>query len=190
MAVEPIHHHFDKATDVLKQEHRAIEEVLDILERLATRAPRAPLQAWERTLDFIRNFADRCHHLKEEEIFFPALEGRGIPVAGGPIGMMKVEHEEGRAHVKAMMEALARAKGEPDASRTKLIQNALAYLRLLREHIRKEDEILFAMADEVLTPQDQRELLKAFEEHEAAAIGSGVHEEYLKLADELAGLAR
>lgn len=180
------HQHFEKATDALKEDHRVIEKVLAVLEKLA-RSPAEPLETWDKVVDFIRNFADKCHHLKEEKLFFPALEERGIPREGGPIGMMLYEHEEGRAYVRGMVEGLELAKEDPQAATPALIENAGAYLRLLRQHINKEDEILFEMADEALTSEEQKELLRQFAEHEAKEIGPGVHEKYLKVVKELEG---
>ena len=136
-------------------------------------------------IDFIRSFADRCHHLKEEKVFFPALEEKGIPREGGPIGMMLMEHEEGRSYVKAMAGALDGWEKGLELSQSVVIKNARAYLRLLREHIQKEDDILFEMADNVLSAEEQKQLLRQFEEHEREEIGPGVHEKYLKIALEL-----
>lgn len=178
------HQHFEKATDALKEDHRVIEKVLAVLEKLS-QSPAEPLETWEKLVDFIRNFADRCHHLKEEKILFPALEERGVPRQGGPIGMMLYEHEEGRAYLRGMVEGLELAKEDPEAATPALIEYAGAYLRLLRQHINKEDEILFEMADEELSPEDQKEILRAFEEHEAKEMGTGIHEKYLKIAEEL-----
>ena len=76
------------------------------------------------------------------------------------------------------------AEEEPGPARTTLIENARAYLRLLRDHIRKEDEILFVLADEALTLEEQKGLLRAFEEHEAREIGPGIHEKYVQIAKE------
>lgn len=176
---------FEKATDALKHDHRVIEKVLDALEKITEGSEPVPFEVWRKAIDFIRNFADKCHHLKEERIFFPALEERGIPREGGPIGMMLMEHEEGRGYVRLMAAALVLAEEDPQAAETTLVDNARAYLRLLRQHIPKEDEILFPMADEVLTGDEQNKLLCEFEEHEAKEIGLGVHERYLKLAHEL-----
>jgi hemerythrin-like domain-containing protein len=176
---------FEKASDDLRRDHRVIEKVLTVLERLTERPIEGSIEAWRRALDFIRNFADKCHHLKEEKIFFPALEERGIPREGGPIGIMLMEHEEGRGYVKLMAAALALTEEDPQADETSLIDNARAYLRLLRQHIRKEEEILFELADEILTREEQNRLLREFEEHEAREIGAGVHERYLKIAEEL-----
>jgi len=143
------------------------------------------LETWRKAIDFIRSFADRCHHLKEEKVFFPALEEKGIPREGGPIGMMLMEHEEGRSYVKAMAGALDGWEKGLELSQSVVIENARAYLRLLREHIQKEDEILFEMADNVLSAEEQKQLLRLFEEHEREEIGPGVHEKYLKIAQEL-----
>ena len=62
----------------------------------------------------------------------------------------------------------------------------LAYAELLRRHIQKEDNVLYPMADRVLTGQDQQALAEAFEKVEAQEIGQGVHEKYHRLAHELA----
>ena len=176
-------HHTEKATALLSEEHRVIERVLAVLEKLGKQPVVEHLDSWKKTLDFIRGFADGCHHFKEEKVLFPAMEAHGIPTDGGPIGMMLLEHEEGRGHVRAMLAALEEV--HTDAAKQTLIDNANSYLRLLKEHIQKEDEILFRMADEAISAGEQKELLRAFEEHEAREMGQGVHEKYLAIVEEL-----
>jgi len=179
------HHQSDKATALLSDEHRVIERVLAALEKLTEKPATDFLAPWNKALDFIRHFADQCHHIKEEKVLFPAMEAHGIPNEGGPIGMMLMEHEEGRAYVRAMFDALGKiAAGDPSAQAA-LCDNAKQYLRLLREHIQKEDDILFRMADEVIPEDEQKQLLKSFETHEAEEMGAGVHGKYLKIAAEL-----
>jgi hemerythrin-like domain-containing protein len=177
------HHHAEKATALLSDEHRVIERVLAVLEKLTTRPVAQSLDSWKKALDFIRGFADGCHHLKEEKVLFPAMEAHGISTDGGPIGMMLLEHEEGRVYVRAMLAALEET--HTDAAQQTLISNAKAYIRLLKEHIEKENEILFRMADEVFSAGEQKEVLRGFEEHEAQEMGTGVHEKYLAIAAEL-----
>lgn len=183
-------HQFKTATEALMSDHRTIEKVLTLVEKLVAGSVEVSLETWGKTVDFIRNFADKCHHLKEEKVLFPFLETKGIPRDGGPIGMMLLEHEEGRAYVRAMAEALSRGGEDPDATKGVLIENAGAYLRMLKQHIMKEDEVLFPMADEALSDEEQKMLLREFEEHEAREIGAGVHEKYAKTAQELESLAR
>ena len=179
------HHHFDKATEALKHEHRVIERVLAVVQKLTEPSRQLSIEQWKKAVEFIRGFADQCHHLKEEKILFPALEKHGIPVEGGPVGMMLQEHEEGRGHVRAMSEALEKAAKEPEAAKKILFDSARSYLRLLREHILKEDEVLFPMADSALSPDEQKQLAEEFEEHEEKEIGTGVHEKYLRIVEEL-----
>ena len=182
--VHETHEALESATEVLKHEHRIIERVLAVVQRLSDKPGMGSKEAWEKAIDFIRNFADKCHHLKEEQLLFPALEEHGIPRDGGPVGMMLLEHEEGRALVRAMTEALSRAEVDPKVEAA-LKQNAKAYLRLLREHIQKEDEILFNIAEDVLPPEEQMRLAREFEQHEAEEVGAGVHEKYVKVVQEL-----
>jgi hemerythrin-like domain-containing protein len=180
-----LHQQFARATALLSDEHRVIERVLAALERLTEKPATESLELWKTALDFIRHFADQCHHFKEEKVLFPAMEAHGIPNEGGPIGMMLLEHEEGRSYVRAMFDALSKIAADDQNAQAALFQNAKQYLRLLREHIQKEDDILFRMADEVIPDNEQRQLLKNFEAHEAEEMGAGVHEKYLQIAAEL-----
>jgi hemerythrin-like domain-containing protein len=182
-------------TDILKSEHRVIEQVLNCLEKMAEDAERGHLDAdsAREALDFFRTFADGCHHGKEEAHLFPAMEAKGFPRDGGPTGVMLHEHETGRQHVRAMAEAVdAGASGHP-AALEKFSRRAHGYIGLLREHIGKEDHCLFGMANRVLNAQDQQALMAKFHHVESEEMGHGTHEKYLDLANRLAdryGVAR
>lgn len=178
-----------KAIGELVQEHRVIELVLTGLERVAARAEgsvRLEAEQAEKVLEILRNFADRCHHGKEERNLFPLMEARGVPRAGGPLGVMLEEHEMGRAHIRAMVEALpAAAAGEAEAV-GRFVEHAQAYVALLRQHIQKEDRVLFPMAARVLSQEDDARLVEAFAGIEREEMGAGVHERYHQWAHELA----
>jgi len=180
-------HKAEKPTEILSDEHRVIERVLDALQRLTAVPVNPSLEQWRKALEFFRHFADQCHHFKEEKVLFPALEEHGIPREGGPIGMMLAEHEEGRGHVRSMIDAVEQVAQGNGAASTTLMDHARAYVTLLREHIQKEDDILFRMADEVIPEDEQRRILKDFENHEAEEMGAGAHEKYLGIARELEG---
>ena len=180
-------HRAERPSEILSDEHRIIERVLGGVEQLTKLPIAGSLGHWRKALDFFRHFADECHHFKEESVLFPALEEHGIPREGGPVGMMLTEHEEGRAHVKSMIVAVERLENGDAAAQDSLFSHARAYSTLLREHIQKEDDILFRMADEVIPEDEQREILKRFEGHEAEEMGAGAHEKYLRIARELEG---
>ena len=178
-----------KATEVLMNEHRIIEQVLSCLEALASQARaqgKLDGRSARQALDFFRTFADGCHHAKEERCLFPRVEARGLPRMGGPTGVMLHEHEVGRQHLQAMAAAVERAQaGEPTEVEC-FARSALDYVRLMREHIFKEDRRLFVIADHALTDQDHEALLQSFEHLEEGDMGEGTHEKYLALANELA----
>ena len=176
-------------TETLKHEHQVILLALQGAEREADRLAEGFDLVSARVaqmVDFFRNFTDKCHHAKEEQHLFPRLEERGLPRTGGPIGVMLHEHEVGRAHVSAVAEAIPPAESGQAQARSSLQDNLAAYVALLRAHIDKEDNVLFPMADQLLTAADQKELTEAFEKVEAEEIGEGVHDKYHQLAHELA----
>jgi hemerythrin-like domain-containing protein len=174
-----------KATEILKHEHLVIKKVLAAVERLVLKGEPGPVEPWRKALDFIRVFADQCHHIKEEKVLFPALEEHGIPREGGPIGLLLAEHEEGRRFVRAMAQALSELPDSSQIQNSPLAEHARAYLRLLEDHIQKEDEVLFEMANEALTDEEQEDLARRFEEYEHKEMGPGIHERYAAIAGEL-----
>ena len=176
-------------TTILSNEHRVIEIVLAALENLANRTlaeKKLDRKSAQEAIDFIKNFADRCHHGKEEDYLFAALVNKGIPKEAGPVGQMLREHEQGRAFVIGMADNLAGAEsGETQAIRG-FVNNALGYVELLKAHIHKEDHILFPMASRLLSGEDKTQLLRKFESVESEHMGQGTHEKYIEIAKNLA----
>jgi hemerythrin-like domain-containing protein len=181
-----------KATRVLRDEHEGILAMLSVVETAANRLRAGkdiPRDMMINAVDFFRNFADKCHHGKEENELFPKMVERGIPREGGPIAVMLVEHDQGRAFIRGMGDAAERyAKGDANAA-APLVENVLGYVALLRAHIAKENEVLFPMADQILNDIEQGELYDAFERIEANEMGPGVHERYHAMIDEYQQLA-
>ncbi len=180
------------ATQVLREEHEGILAMLAVVDAAAERLSQGkeiPADLFANSVDFFRNFADQCHHEKEERELFPKLVEHGIPNEGGPIGVMLAEHERGRAHVRALREAAEQvARGDATAVPA-LVSHAHAYVDLLRAHIDKENDILFVMADRVLSPDEQNTLQQAFERIERDHIGPGVHERYHAMIGEYQAVA-
>jgi hemerythrin-like domain-containing protein len=176
-------------TEILMHEHQIILLVLEGAEREARRIQETGSvhpETVDEMLDFFRNFADRCHHSKEEKLLFVRMEERGVPVQGGPIGAMLHEHDHGRNLVKTIASALPRAASGDSAATATVAESLLAYAQFLRAHINKEDSVLYPMADRLFTADDQRALFEAFERVEAEEMGEGVHEKYHELAHKLA----
>ncbi len=181
------HAHTGSPTQILKDEHVLILEALDGLERklAALEAGATPDRAYfEKAVKFIRTFADECHHGKEENLLFKTMVDRGFPLQGGPIAVMLSEHEAGRGYIREMAEASA-SVGQDKAAAEKIIRNGRAYIQMLRPHIDKENMILYAMADNMLSKEDQAQMGEAFERFETEKIGADVHEAMMTLQAEL-----
>ena len=185
----PYEEEFMRATEILMDEHRVIEQMLSVMDEMADRAlQRGTLdsQGAAQAIDFIRTFADKCHHAKEEDVLFVSMEAVGFPHDNGPIAVMLHDHDSGRAFVRAMADVVDdAARGDTDALRT-FANNARSYTEMLRAHIQKEDRILYPMADQSFDDSDEAELLAAFQKADNQAC-AGIHERYLELARTLAG---
>lgn len=181
------------ATEILKGEHRVIEQMLDCLQQLArdsVEQGRIDVDVARQMILFFRTFADGCHHAKEEAHLFPLMEAHGFQRQGGPTGVMMREHEEGRSLLQAMESAL---DSPTPTSVAEFANSARAYIQLLRDHISKEEHCLFVMADVAFTQNEQQRLVEAFDHVEHHDLEAGTHEKFLRLANDLAehfGLAR
>jgi hemerythrin-like domain-containing protein len=177
-----------KATQQLKDEHEGIKLMLNIMETISNDLEKGKglnPDHFEKILEFIKGFADKCHHGKEEDILFPAMVNHGIPKEGGPIAVMLYEHRLGRDHIKSLSSAFEEFKGGNMSAINGIISSSRGYVELLRNHIEKENNILFMMADRALNEKEQLKIFDAFEKLEVEKIGIGKHEEFHKLLKEL-----
>jgi len=180
-----------KPTEVLKEEHQGIKTALRILGKIADKLdagqPVDPSHL-DQMVDFICTFADKCHHGKEEDLLFAEMEKAGIPRQGGPIAVMLAEHDQGRAYVRGMADAIPEYKAGDRAAGRKIAENARGYVRLLTQHIDKEDNILYVIADRHLSDAQQACLLEGFDKVEEERVGHGKHEEFHKMLHTLSGV--
>jgi hemerythrin-like domain-containing protein len=174
--------------DVLTNEHRIIEQVLNCLEKMTDACAsngKFDVAAARQIIDFFENFADRCHQEKEEKCLFPIMEVRGFARNRGPMSRMSYEHDRGQEKLADLAHAVEGAATGDRKAIQEFVHQARSFIYSLREHIMKEDEHLFPMVSQVLTEQDQRSLKTAFAKHEDQ-MGHGAHEKYLHLANALA----
>jgi hemerythrin-like domain-containing protein len=182
-----------KAIDELMNEHRLIERVLDAVEAQAAELERGhPVRAgfFLEAAEFLSGFADGCHHHKEEGVLFPAMIESGMPREGGPIGVMLQEHEQGRAFIRAIRQGATRLGGGEAGSARPLVAATRGYVALLRDHIVKEDEVLFPMAGQVLSPARMVQVAADFERVEREETGEGAHQRFHAQADRLIAEAK
>lgn len=177
-----------RATQILKAEHDVILNVLDCLEKLADEASaskKLDARSARDVLELLGTFADQCHHGKEEGVLFPKLVKKGLPEKVGPLAVMLAEHETGRAEIAGMRAALVEWDLGRPAALERFFGHAHAYVELLVDHIAKENNVLFPMADGMLSEAEQEEVLERFSSVESQDMGSGVHERCIALAGDL-----
>lgn len=177
-------------TTLLTEEHKLIQRGVVLLARLCAHTRQGgelDLGAGEALLTFIKDYADAHHHAKEEDILFPWMQAQGFPQGAGPIGVMLSEHRMARELVSSMDADIDRLRARSDDAQalSSFREHAESYATLLWQHIFKEDNILYPMAERLAAgtaglydpgPDDQRraaateaEFRASIERMEAAA---------------------
>jgi hemerythrin-like domain-containing protein len=173
------------ATKNLENDHEQILKLIKVMEAMV-KIPDAHVSDLEEVVVLIRNFADGLHHAKEENLLFPLMTEKGFSMQQGPIAVMLMDHEQGRAYVKGMADNIELYKNGQLSSLNLIYANMSGYSDLLTNHISKENNILFRMADNVFTVENQQSLLDRF-----SVIDSGVEtgisgQDYVKRIESLA----
>lgn len=157
---------FVRWDDYLVAEHELIERGMAVLKscldaiELSVEVNTVQLG---RALDFLLQFGDKIHNTKEEKHLFPLMGAKGIPVQGGPLGVMLMEHEGERTLLTTMLALLPKFIELTFADRLSFKEEGMEYLKVRAEHIWKENDILYPMGRQVLSEADNRDLLTAFD---------------------------
>ena len=173
----------------LEREHRFIEKVVKACSVMAAEIQNGgALDAalFRRIVEFMRTYADKCHHGKEEALLFPALYEKGVPSTGCPIAALSAEHIQGRHLVTGLSDALELLRrGDPKAGQA-ILENLTGIARLYPNHIWKEDYLLFPMTLKVMKEKDLDELREKFETVDRS-IGAEALRGFEEFADGLEG---
>jgi hemerythrin-like domain-containing protein len=154
----------DTATAVLREQHGLILRVVSAFERaMRDDAVLPPARDLDAFITFFRLFTDACHHGKEEDLLFAAMEDHDMGGAGGPIDAMREEHRVGRALMRTMADAAPRLRTAGAADCAGFRVTAGAYIEFIRGHIAREDNGLFEMADSRIEGRACAALCDAYE---------------------------
>ena len=178
---------FSRWDDFLIAEHELIERAMSVLKSGLEKLPGGDHLQLGRALDFLLEFGDKIHNRKEEEFLFPLMQARGIPMQGGPIGVMLMEHEAERQLLRKMSTSLS---GLPGASADEIggfRKEGLEYLRIRAEHIWKENDILYPMARQVMKPGDAEKLLESCRQVNVDTYGAGAWSKFTAMVGEVEG---
>ena len=175
------------STASLRKDHELIEKVIKAMDstiELLNDGKQIPESILMPVIDFSKNFTDVCHHSKEEKSLFPALEQAGMPKNMGPIAMMLMDHERSREIGKNMEQSAQQYLSSGDSA--KLISDMKQYVEHITEHLWKENNRLFMMAEARLQYVSKKvdEELNQIESEKLQDLGKS-REHYEKLAEVL-----
>lgn len=146
---------------ILMEEHKNILKVIDKINEECDKISKGK-EVNEKffldAIDFIKNYADKLHHAKEEDLLFKEFCKSSTNLHCNPVDQMLYEHESGRNFIKGLEEGLK------EKNKKKVIQNALGYCELLKEHIYKEDNVLYPLSEQSLDKKIKDNLSKKFKD--------------------------
>ena len=171
-------------TRVMTDEHQLILRMITLVEKHTAQMEEGKFRNWQFFLDavdFIRNYADRFHHAKEEDVLFFELVKNGMPEKQSPIEAMHMEHDQGRMYVRTLEEAAEKALAGESGQLPVIAESAKGYADLLRAHIDKENNILYPLAERVLPEEVRPGMLQAYDKAEAKT--PGLEEKYRQMVE-------
>jgi hemerythrin-like domain-containing protein len=174
------------ATGNLEEDHIHILKLTEVM-RSVTKSESPDIKHIEKIVVIIRNYADGLHHAKEESLLFPALGSKGFSPVQGPVAVMLHEHEQGRIFVKGIIDNLESFKKGNVRARDEIYRNMTGYAELLTNHIAKENNVLFRLADKALSDEEQENLLLEFRKTEADQSAGTTVDDYIDQITTLAG---
>ncbi|MDP4089736.1 MAG: hemerythrin domain-containing protein [Bacillota bacterium] len=177
------------AIELMMEEHKYIKRALVVIRKMSIsvlNGREVPFEDYNRVVEFVRNYADKLHHNKEEEILFKKMrEEMGEALVGAPISGMLVEHDLGRLFIKNLEEALERVRNGDMDSRVDVIANAVGYADLLNRHIEKEDKVIYNFARRSLKEEAMGYVNESCEKVEQSAEKESIQKRYISILEEL-----
>ena len=175
------------AIDLMMDEHKCISRGLKVFRKLSIeilKTNTVDFESYEKMLLFVRNYADKHHHNKEEVVLFKKMETQlGEKMVKGPLSGMYIEHDLGRQHITLLEEALLKVKNGDLDSQVDIIANSICYSDLLTRHIDKEDKLIYTFARRALSEADIKDINVSCEKLESKATKNHLQKEYVDVLE-------
>lgn len=175
-----------KAIEILVEEHDYILSMIEVSKVILAdhNSTDLPLDDVKFLVDFIQNFADKYHHMKEEDILFTEMGNYGMPAQNSPVGVMLSEHNQGRAYIKLVKEGISNFEAGDTSAYIQIKENLLSFGELLTQHIFKENNILYPMSETLIPESAFDEMSINFEMSNSSTPNDEYYEIYIKKAKE------
>lgn len=177
------------AVQLMIDEHKNIKKVLGIIRKYCFKVLKeenVDYNDFYKIIDFVRNYADKHHHGKEEQMLFnKMLDELGSAAEKVVKHGMLVEHDLGRLYINNLEEAVGKVQEGNEEAKLDLIANAISYADLLYRHIEKEDNVIYKFAEKNLSEETLRKLDEECNVFEKEAEDKGIQQKYTLLIKEL-----
>ena len=177
-----------KPTDNLILEHREINELLDIMSNIALKIKSKDVfypNDVEEIINYLIVLIDKSHQGKEDEVFYPELISSGIPKETAPLSIINYEHTLSKRYLNDISSCVVNCKIGNDFSGELLADSLTNYVVVIKNHIQREEEIVFPIANEVLSDEKQNEISQRFEDIEKKNISHSFLERFNRLVNKL-----
>ncbi|CAH2214687.1 hemerythrin domain-containing protein [Tepidibacter aestuarii] len=182
------------AISLMMEEHKNIKRVLKVIRKLCIKIlnkEEIELDVFNKIIDFVKNYADKHHHNKEEEVLFKKIsEELGEKIKNGPIYGMLAEHDMGRLYILNLESALEKVRKGDEDSKVDIIANAISYTDLLNRHIDKEDNAIYKFGEKNLSKEAIIEVEEKCREIEKSAANRDIQNKYMKIIEELEEISK
>lgn len=174
---------------IMVDEHTNIRRMLKVIREVSYRIMTLgefDVEDITRIIDFVRTYADKHHHGKEEDILFATMNQELEKLSkSGAITGMYIEHDNGRLYMMNLEKAVQAYNEGSDEARMDIIANAICYADLLDRHIEKENTAMYKFAENMLKDSSKSYIGVECKKIEDEASESGLQDKYLALLEEL-----
>lgn len=175
---------------LMEEDHANINRALGVIRNICLQLMQGgevPDEDFREIIEFVREYADKHHHGKEEKFLFPVMVKKLGPVGDKLVthGML-VEHDLGRADVLSLETALNEYKKNPRLElKLDILSYAMAYAHLLQLHIEKENSVVYPFAERGLSEEDFKDINEKSQIFEDEQTAKGVQKHYLDILEKL-----
>jgi hemerythrin-like domain-containing protein len=181
-----------KTLNIIRDEHRSIAAILHgmeyLVDRVRARKAKIDPRVFRAMIYYLDTFSERMHHPKEDRFLFSALRGRGGEAAAA-VAELEHEHAAGGSALQRLEQCLVRYEEGGEREFPGFAEAVAKFVREYRDHMRKEETIVFPMAERLLTAQDWRAIDRAFEENRDPLAADRDTRDFEKLFDRIVNLA-
>jgi hemerythrin-like domain-containing protein len=184
--------HMAKTLDIIRDEHRSISAILHgmeyLVDRIRARKAKINPRVFRAMIYYLDTFSERMHHPKEDKYLFKAMRERSAE-ADTLIADLEDDHARGEDALRRLAQCLIRYEEGGEQEFPAFEREVENFVRNYRDHIRKEEEVVFPLAERLLSAADWQAIDRAFGENRDPLAGERETRDFEKLFDRIVTLA-